>query len=246
MIPASAWFFKQNIIVLKKLGSLIGLAVFVIGLSGIPDDLAAWHKWIMALQPMLTHEIARWAFCIVGFLTVAVLNIPWKRLLPPQTHDGHGEPKPSKLWVEFDVNKHVTRRQIGGTQVRITVRNSGPQRIRISSVMLDSIVPLINIPLAAEYTTQFHAVPLKLVRASIGSPLDCGGAVEALLVHSEKNDDWFYFNSAESDYRVPSGSVYELEIVATGRTGLPARRKFKLRQTNGEIDISPIDTPVPN
>lgn len=43
----------------KSIRSLASLAMFVIGLAGIPDDLKAWGRWMEILEAWIDHWRAR-------------------------------------------------------------------------------------------------------------------------------------------------------------------------------------------
>ena len=54
---------------------ITGLGLFIIGLARIPEDWATWKEWLKPVVELVNHDIARWAFAIIGFLVVTSIMI---------------------------------------------------------------------------------------------------------------------------------------------------------------------------
>jgi hypothetical protein len=52
---------------------IFGVVLTVIGLGGIPDDVATWSDWIKTVQLYLSQDVARWTFVMAG---VAIMTGP--------------------------------------------------------------------------------------------------------------------------------------------------------------------------
>jgi hypothetical protein len=62
--------------------AILAIALLIIGLAGIPDDVNTWLKWIDGGLKMLNHDIARWIFVISGFMFAIAFLVPaghWRR-----------------------------------------------------------------------------------------------------------------------------------------------------------------------
>ena len=46
----------------------------VVGLAGIPEDLATWARWIAAIRPYISHDIVRTILVATGVLLIAFPN----------------------------------------------------------------------------------------------------------------------------------------------------------------------------
>ena len=216
---------------LRRFFEVFGAVVFFFGLAHVPEQIRLWLQGIGIFAQWMDHKPVQLCFVLVG-LSVFLLAQRWPK---GGSNRNRTEPNVSRLEIQYDLNKHYTKYGNGSVQVRITIKNAGTERVQLNAVKVVGLVPRLNIGEVSALSTQYHSMPLKLVRRKIGDFIDAEDSVEALVVHSAKGDSEFLFDSDEvtGPYRVFTTSQYEVEILATGVGCQPDRKFFLLKQVDG-------------
>ena len=192
-------------------------------------------------------------FQVVGFVGSSAVLV-WMgcralhcRMFPPPAKIEIAPARESPpLEIQYDMNKHYTKYRNGSVQVRVTIKNSGAEPVKLNVVKVVGIVPRLNIGEVSDMSTQYHSMPLKLVRRKIGDFIAPEDNAEALVVHSDKGDSHFLFDTdeVEGPYRLSTSSQYEVEILASGDGCQPDKKFFLLRQVDGILRFDRCDPVV--
>ena len=109
----------------KWLSAAVGLMLTVLGLAGIPSEVAAWSKWLSSIVPHLYGWGVRLAMFLMGLAILMIVDIvPWFR---------------RRIRVEFWFDSGF------GPDVRLTVKNLGASaEFMASAEILDIREPANN------------------------------------------------------------------------------------------------------
>jgi hypothetical protein len=76
---------------LRIVTAVVSAGFFMIGLGGLPDDLATWQIWLAKAGTALGGNVGRWGFMIAGLALLGVVNGDviqgWVRRFKPATPD---------------------------------------------------------------------------------------------------------------------------------------------------------------
>ena len=139
------------------------------------------------------------------------------------------------LNIEHDPDCHITKHPNGLVEIRLNVRNDGPERARRVRVKLESLVPQTKKTVASPFSTQFNALRLQVVREELGFALHSGDVAEVILMRAPKGDEFFYIDGynvkGERDTFKTPRAKYHMSVVANAMNAEPSRMDFTVSPT---------------